>query len=131
MSVALTAVIATTCTDVDDEKSVAGPAVPVGPLAAVVSAYDIHKVGASAITIDGNLNDWAGISPITMADDPANGRGAANNSASVKLAWDATYLYAAYDVSDTELLAVQTAHDNADIYKDDAVELYIDPQGDG
>ena len=49
----------------------------------------------------------------------------------MKLAWDATYLYAAYTVTDTEILAVQTTRDHADLYKDDAVELFIDPQGDG
>ncbi|MGH7513047.1 MAG: sugar-binding protein, partial [Gemmatimonadales bacterium] len=100
----------------------AGPIVPV---------YDLVKVGSSGMTIDGNLADWAGVPAIAIADDPANGRGGANNSANVRMVWNDTYLFAAYDVTDTELLAVQTAHDNADIYKDDAVELYIDPQGDG
>jgi cellulose/xylan binding protein with CBM9 domain/fibronectin type III domain protein len=95
-----------------------------------VSAYDLVKLPA-ALTIDGNLADWAGVAEITMADDEGNGRGAANNSAKVKLAWDPTYLYVAYDVTDTELLADQTARDNSQIYKDDEVELYIDPQGDG
>jgi hypothetical protein len=93
------------------------------------SAYDIVKV--PGMTIDGKLSDWRGVSAISMADDPGNGRGSLNNSAEVKLAWDDTYLYAAYDVTDTELLAVQTARDHGDIYKDDAVELYLDPQGDG
>lgn len=94
------------------------------------SAYDILKVPA-AMTIDGNLADWAGIAAISIADDPANGRGALNNTAKVKLAWDPTYLYMAYDVTDTDLEAVQTARDAADIYKDDEIEFYVDPQGDG
>jgi hypothetical protein len=93
------------------------------------SSYDVVKVGS--MTVDGNLSDWAGVAAISMADDPANGRGALNNSAKVKLAWNDTYLYAAYDVTDTELLAAQTARDNGQIYEDDAIELYIDPQGDG
>jgi hypothetical protein len=54
-----------------------------------------------------------------------------DNTAKVKLAWDNSYLYAAYDVTDTELLALQTARDNGQIYQDDAIEFYIDPQGDG
>jgi hypothetical protein len=94
-----------------------------------VSAYDIVKVGSSVITIDGSTADWAGVSAISMADDP--GRGGAANTAKVKLAWTDTHLYAMYDVTDTELLAVQTARDHDEIYKDDEVELYLDPQGDG
>jgi hypothetical protein len=82
------------------------------------------------MTIDGNLSEWANITAISMADN--SGRtGGVDNTAKVKLAWDDTYLYAAYDVTDTELLALQTARDAANIYQDDAVELYIDPQGDG
>jgi hypothetical protein len=92
------------------------------------SAYNIVKV--PSITMDGNLSDWTGVAAISMADN--SGRtGGVDNTAKVKLAWDNTYLYAAYDVTDTELLAVQTARDAANIYQDDAVELYIDPQGDG
>ena len=101
----------------------------VGPQ--VTSAYNIVKVPAGGVTLDGDLSDWAGVAGIAMADDPGNGRGAANNSANVKLAWDPTYLYFAYDVTDTELLAIQTARDASALYKDDAIELYIDPQGDG
>jgi hypothetical protein len=93
------------------------------------SAYDIVKV--PGMTIDGKLSDWRGVAAISMADDPGNGRGSLNNSAEVKLAWDNTYLYAAYDVTDTDLRALQTTRDHGDIYQDDAIELYIDPQGDG
>jgi hypothetical protein len=94
-----------------------------------VSAYDIVKV--PSINLDGNLSDWAGVAHISMADDPNNGRGSLNNSAKVKLAWDNTYLYAAYDVTDTDLRALQTTRDHGDLYKDDGIELYLDPQGDG
>jgi hypothetical protein len=125
---ALAAVVAVSCSDAGDEETISGP---VGPVAAVVSAYDILKVGTSTITIDGNLSDWAGVPAVTFADDPGNGRGSANNSASVKMVWNDTYLYAAYDVTDSELLAVQTVRDHADLYKDDAIELYIDPRGTG
>ncbi len=93
------------------------------------SAYDIVKV--LSINLDGNLGDWAGVASISMADDPNNGRGSLNNSAKVKLAWDNTYLYAAYEVTDTDLRALQTARDHGDLYQDDGIELYLDPQGDG
>src|SRR5262249_42267447 len=121
--------VALSCNPVDEEKTVTGP--PPQMAITGVSAYNIVRVG-TPMTIDGNLSDWSSISAIpTFADDPGNGRGTLNNTASVKLAWDSTYLYAAYTVTDTELLAAQTTRDHADLYKDDAVELYIDPQGNG
>ena len=121
--------ITVTSCSTDDQQTEAGFGPSVSLATAAVSAYDIVKV--PSITIDGNLSDWSSVAAISMADDPGNGRGALNNGASVKLAWNNTYLYAAYNVTDTELLAAQTARDHADLYKDDAVELYLDPQGDG
>jgi Carbohydrate family 9 binding domain-like/Fibronectin type III domain len=94
------------------------------------SAYNIIKVGTTALTVDGNLGDWAGVAAISMADSSGRPAGA-DNTAKVKLAWDNTYLYAAYDVTDTDLRALQTTRDHGEIYKDDAIELYLDPQGDG
>jgi cellulose/xylan binding protein with CBM9 domain/fibronectin type III domain protein len=123
------ALIAVTSCTTDEPQTEAGLSPTISAATAAASAYDIVKV--PAMTIDGNLNDWANIATISIADDPNNGRGALNNSAKVKLAWDDTYLYAAYDVTDTELLASQTTRDQPDIYKDDAVEFYIDPQGNG
>jgi Carbohydrate family 9 binding domain-like len=91
--------------------------------------YDIARV--SSMTVDGNLSDWAGVAAISMEDEPDNGRGSLNNTAQVRLAWNDTYLYAAYDVTDTELLAIQATRDHADLHQDDHIELYVDPQGDG
>src|SRR6476660_2812853 len=122
------ALVAVTSCKTDERETEPGLAPTASPTVAVVSAYDIVKV--SPMTIDGNLSEWANITAISMADN--SGRtGGVDNTAKVKLAWDDTYLYAAYDVTDTELLALQTARDAANIYQDDAVELYIDPQGDG
>lgn len=115
----------TSCTDEPQTEAGLGPTIT---LSAAVSAYDVVRV--PSIAIDGNLNDWMNIAEISMADNSGRAAGL-DNTAKVKLAWDATYLYAAYNVTDTELLAVQTTRDHGDIYKDDAVELYIDPQGDG
>jgi hypothetical protein len=103
-SAAIAFLIAASCTDTENERSLTAPVTPVP--ANVVSAYDILKM-SGPVTLDGNLSDWAGVSAIpTFADDPA--RGTAANSASVKMAWDGTYLYAAYTMTDTELLADQT-----------------------
>jgi cellulose/xylan binding protein with CBM9 domain/fibronectin type III domain protein len=123
------ALIAVTACTTDEPRTEAGLSPTISAATAAASAYDIVKV--PSMSIDGNLDDWVNIAAISIADDPANGRGTANNSAKVKLAWDDTYLYAAYDVTDTELLALQTTRDDPDVYKDDAVELFIDPQGDG
>jgi hypothetical protein len=127
-SAAIGFVLAASCTDTENERSLTEPVTPVA--AEVVSAYDILKMNGP-VTLDGNLSEWAGIPAITFQDDPGNGRGALNNTVAARMAWDATYLYVAYDVSDTELLASQTARDAADLYKDDEVELFLDPQGDG
>jgi hypothetical protein len=122
------ALVAVTSCSTDDPSTEPGLAPTMNPAVAAVSAYDIVRV--SAMTIDGSLSEWGNIAAISMADN--SGRtGGVDNTAKVKLAWDNTYLYAAYDVTDTELLAVQTTRDHADIYKDDEAELYIDPQGDG
>ena len=129
-SAAVGFLLAASCTDTDEPRSPTEPVTPIAPVASVVSAYDILKM-TGPVTLDGNLGEWAGIPVITFQDDPGNGRGALNNAVSARLAWDATYLYAAYDVSDTELWADQLTRDAANLHRDDEVELYIDPQGDG
>jgi cellulose/xylan binding protein with CBM9 domain/fibronectin type III domain protein len=123
------AVMVLTSCSTDDREPSPGLAPTISASTAATSAYDIVKV-PTAMTIDGNLSEWANIAAISMADHSTRGPGL-DNTAKVKLAWDDTYLYAAYDVTDTELLADQTTRDHPDIFKDDAVELYIDPQGDG
>lgn len=123
------AVLAVTSCNTDEQQTEAGLGPSVSASVTAVSEYDIPQV--ASMTVDGNLAEWASIVPISMADDPANGRGALNNSAAVKLAWNTTYLYLSYNVTDTELLADKTLRDDADIYTDDAVELFVDPQGDG
>src|SRR4051812_39971174 len=93
------AFVALTSCSTDEKESEHGLG-PVTPATTAVSAYDIVKVGNPAIPLDGNLGDWSTVPSIpTFADDPANGRGSLNNSASVKLAWDDTYLYAAYTIN--------------------------------
>jgi cellulose/xylan binding protein with CBM9 domain/fibronectin type III domain protein len=123
------AFVALTSCSTDDKEPSPGLAPTISASTAAASAYDIVKVPI-AMTIDGNLNEWTNISAISLADNSGRGSGL-DNTAKVKLAWDNTYLYAAYDVTDTELLALQTTRDHGQIFEDDEIELYIDPQGDG
>ncbi len=73
--------------------------------------------------IDGLKDDWAGMSGVSFKDD--SGRGSADNTASVKAAWDDSYLYFSFEVTDTNLQAVETVRDGA-LSLDDVVEVYID-----
>jgi hypothetical protein len=88
----------------------------------------VYGAAHRSITVDGALGDWSGVESIALSE--SSGRGTRDNRAVITLAWDATYLYAAYDVSDTELATVATLRDG-DVYKDDAVELYVDTRRDG
>jgi hypothetical protein len=121
------------CTEPDRETSPTEPVTPTepgAPIAHLVSSYDILKMPAP-VTLDGDLSEWAGIPTIPFQDDPGNGRGALNNTATARMAWDANYLYVAYNITDTELWAAETTRDAANLYRDDEVEVYLDPQGDG
>jgi hypothetical protein len=74
------------------------------------------------ITVDGVLNDWTGASAVQFS-----GR---SNGATTYLAWDATNLYVAFEVTDTQLSALQTTRDSGNLWQDDAVEVYIDTRND-
>src|SRR6185369_16794957 len=98
------------CTEPDRETSPTEPVTPTepgAPIAHLVSSYDILKMPAP-VTLDGDLSEWAGIPTIPFQDDPGNGRGALNNTATARMAWDANYLYVAYNITDTELWAAET-----------------------
>jgi chitodextrinase len=92
---------------------------------ATSTTYDAAYV-TTPLTIDGGLADWGSIPGVTLADASGRTPSSLDNQAVVRLAWDATYLYAAYTVTDTELQAAVTTADSGALYKDDAIELYID-----
>ena len=91
--------VSASCTD-DESRSEPGFS-PSPTTSAVASAYDIVKV--PSLTIDGDLSDWTEITEISIADNSGRG-GGLDNTAKVKLAWNDTYLFAAYNVTDTDLL---------------------------
>jgi hypothetical protein len=76
------------------------------------------------MSIDGYLNEWSGISGVTSSDN--SGRGSDDNTALAKIAWDYNNLYVAFEVDDTNLQSV-----NADIWRDDCVEVFLDTNHDG
>jgi hypothetical protein len=76
----------------------------------------------TAITIDGVLDEWSAAREA--------GFSGVSNSAIGYVLWDATNLYVAFRVTDTQLSATRTARDDANLYLDDAVEIYIDTRND-
>ncbi len=80
-------------------------------------ALVINKA-SSAPTIDGNLSEYTGATPISFTNTKGN-------SVSVRALWDSNALYLAYNVSDTKLNGTVTTHDGP-VWGDDAVEWFID-----
>jgi cellulose/xylan binding protein with CBM9 domain len=89
------------------------PAVVHPPVANLVATRP-----AGTVTIDGLLGDWTGATPVQFAGP--------SNTVTARVMWDAVNLYAALQVTDTRLAAVQTARDAPALWKDDTVELYLD-----
>lgn len=80
------------------------------------------------ITIDGDLKEWdAEPIKLSIAENMETGNADDDNDISGRayFAWDKNYLYVGFDVTDDQVICSMTG---ADIYKDDLVELYIDPQ---
>jgi AraC-like DNA-binding protein len=83
---------------------------------------------AQRISINGDLSEWDSAAAIEF--ESPHQRGERDNSATVKLLWDREKLYAAFIVRDTELRGSYVA-DDEEIWKDDAVEVFIDSKHDG
>jgi hypothetical protein len=76
----------------------------------------------AAVAVDGALGEWSKVPAIVL--DPAYA--GSDNSATVKLAWDATNLYAAFSVVDGSLVVNEGGRDG-ELWDGDAVELMLDP----
>src|SRR2546430_16138112 len=77
---------------------------------------------ATPITVEGARPEWGGAPAV-----PFSGL---SNGAIASIAWDATNLYVAFQVTDTKLSANRTVRDGGTLYLDDGVEVYIDTLGD-
>ena len=85
---------------------------------------------ADSITIDGNLSDFSTSDKITFSD--ASERSwKQNNNAVAKVMWDESNLYFGVEITDTDLTSRISQNDDPDIYEDDNLEIFIDPQSNG
>ena len=74
-----------------------------------------------AVAVDGALSEWSSIPGIAL--DPA--AAGSDNTATVKLAWDTSNLYAVFSVVDGSIVVNQGGRDG-ELWDGDAVELMID-----
>ena len=83
------------------------------------------------ITVDGYLKDWPNVRPLVL-DRSFKENGSIDDDADLKgrfgFAWDENALYFYAKVTDSSLILRKTGKN---IWMDDLVELYIDPEGDG
>jgi hypothetical protein len=84
-------------------------------------SLQVLRTGAP-ITVDGQLTEWDGAGQASF-----NG---VSGTANGYLLWDDTNLYVAFRVTDSQLSSTQTTRDSANLWQDDAVEVYIDTRGD-
>lgn len=93
--------------------------------------YSCSKISEKSITIDGKQSEqvWKKapvieFSSIDSAKSPENGKTKA------QLLWDSQNLYIFFQSSDKDIWNTMQKHDDA-IWKQDAIELFLDPNGDG
>jgi hypothetical protein len=86
-----------------------------------------------AVSVDGKLTEWPQRAFVTLSRAQGNLESGKISSPSdlsawFAVGWDNEHLYIAVDVQDNESLNRQAPQD---LWKDDAVEIYVDPQNDG
>jgi hypothetical protein len=80
------------------------------------------------VTIDGKLDDAAWQSAVVFRDSyPISERSAGGPATEWRILWDDSFLYFAFDCTDTDLVAPEMKRD-APVYSDDCVEMFILPQ---
>lgn len=96
-----------------------------------IERYNVTKIN-SEITIDGILdeNAWNDAELTNKFVILGNDVDEANQAGYAKMLWDDTYLYVAFISEDTKIWGTFQNQDDP-LYKEDVVEVYIDPDGDG
>ncbi len=96
-----------------------------------VEHYKVAKV-SNELVIDGLLDEeaWVNAESTTNFVILGNNEEAARTVTWAKMLWDTNYLYVAFYSEDRELWAEYVDRDDP-LYKEDVVEVYIDPDGDG
>jgi len=89
----------------------------------------------SEITIDGDLSDWPeNLMSVTIIDREIdqgdNIRILSDNEVICKSLWNYQFLFMAFQVKDSNLIAYQKDNDHPRLYLDDMIEILIDPQQD-
>ncbi len=88
----------------------------------------ICQRAAGAIAIDGRVEEAWHSGALLELDDPADV--ADPNGVEIHTLWDEQYLYVAYEVSDRQLVGHQYERDHKALYKDDMIEVLLDPRMD-
>jgi Carbohydrate family 9 binding domain-like len=90
-----------------------------------------HKIfcskTAAAVKIDGKVEEWGNADTFRL-DDP--GESVDPNQVKIYTLWDENHLYIAYEVADRYLEGYQTERDHRALYKDDMIEVLLDPRKD-
>lgn len=104
-------------------------AAPAAPEAPIPTGLARHTTGA--IQIDGTLDeaDWTGATPTASFVNTLNGS-AATPAATARFLWDDENVYVAFVVEDAFLKNTNRGRD-AHLWEQDAVEVMLDPDGDG
>jgi hypothetical protein len=89
--------------------------------------YEAHRA-PSRITIDGKLDEkpWAAAQPATLIF-PWESQTGAKQKTTFRILWDDAYLYVGYDCEDRDIVA-QFAERDDPTYRDDAVEIFLNPR---
>jgi len=97
------------------------------PASAPIPRYEVRRA-ASPVTIDGKLDEpaWGGATtPVTLQFLWESQTGAKQKT-SARLLWDAQALYVGFDAEDADITAQFLNRDDP-TYRDDAVEIFINP----
>jgi len=93
-----------------------------------VPRYEVKRA-AMPVVIDGKLDDkeWEAASPAVSLQFLWDSQTGAKQKTSARLLWDDQFLYVGYDCEDADITAQFLERDDP-TYRDDAVEIFINPR---